>query len=204
MSSNPDVLRHLPVPIPLTQIAAFRTTIFASAIFVSAFLLFQVQPLMGKFILPWFGGSPAVWTTCMLFFQVTLFLGYAYAHAISRWLSPRHQRMVHLGLIACAMAVLPIAPNSAWKPTDNSPPAARILLLLTTTVGCRPTSGLACFFSSRSCVAHARSGLGTFPFRWKISSLICPLKWLLRLGSGRCGCYFPHAVVSCSSQPPMK
>ncbi len=135
MSSNPDVLRHLPVPIPLTQIAAFRTTIFASAIFVSAFLLFQVQPLMGKFILPWFGGSPAVWTTCMLFFQVTLFLGYAYAHAISRWLSPRHQRMVHLGLIACAMAVLPIAPNSAWKPTDNSPPAARILLLLTTTVG---------------------------------------------------------------------
>ena len=109
MSSKPEVLRHLPVPIPITQTAVFRATTFASAIFVSAFLLFQVQPLIGKFILPWFGGSPAVWTTCMLFFQVTLFLGYAYAHAISRWLSPRQQRIVHLGLIACAMAVLPIA-----------------------------------------------------------------------------------------------
>ena len=135
MSSKPEVLRHLPVPIPITQTAVFRATTFASAIFVSAFLLFQVQPLIGKFILPWFGGSPAVWTTCMLFFQVTLFLGYAYAHAISRWLSPRQQRIVHLGLIACAMAVLPIAPNSAWKPTDNSQPTGRILLLLTTTVG---------------------------------------------------------------------
>ncbi len=135
MSSKPDVLRHLPVPIPMMQTAVFRATIFASAIFVSAFLLFQVQPLLGKFILPWFGGSPAVWTTCMLFFQVTLFLGYAYAHAISRWLSPGQQRIVHLGLIACAMAVLPIAPNSACKPTDNSQPTCRILLLLTTTVG---------------------------------------------------------------------
>ena len=135
MSSKPDVLRHLPVPIPMMQTAVFRATVFASAIFISAFLLFQVQPLLGKFILPWFGGSPAVWTTCMLFFQVTLFLGYAYAHAITRWLSPRQQRNVHLGLIVCAMAVLPIAPNSAWKPTDNGQPAGRILLLLTATVG---------------------------------------------------------------------
>ena len=70
MSTKPDVLRHLPVPIPMMQTAVFRSSVFASAIFVSAFLLFQVQPLIGKFILPWFGGSPAVWTTCMLFFQV--------------------------------------------------------------------------------------------------------------------------------------
>ena len=135
MSTKPDVLRHLPVPIPMMQTAVFRSSVFASAIFVSAFLLFQVQPLIGKFILPWFGGSPAVWTTCMLFFQVTLFLGYAYAHASSRWLSPRQQRIVHLGLIVSAMAVLPIAPNSDWKPTDNGQPAGRILLLLTSTVG---------------------------------------------------------------------
>ncbi len=61
---------------------------FAATIFVSAFLLFQVQPLVSKYILPWFGGSPAVWTTCMLFFQTLLFGGYAYAHLSQRWLRP--------------------------------------------------------------------------------------------------------------------
>ena len=64
---------------------------FALTIFTGAFLLFQVQPLIGKFILPWFGGSPGVWTTCMLFFQVLLLGGYAYAHALSRYCRPRTQ-----------------------------------------------------------------------------------------------------------------
>ena len=62
---------------------------YALTIFTGAFLLFQVQPLIGKYILPWFGGGPGVWTTCMLFFQVLLLGGYAYAHFISRWLKPR-------------------------------------------------------------------------------------------------------------------
>src|SRR4051794_12997010 len=70
---------------------------YALAIFVIAFLLFQVQPLIGKFILPWFGGTPAVWTTCLLFFQMLLFGGYAYAHLVASHLAPRKQAFVHLG-----------------------------------------------------------------------------------------------------------
>ena len=69
---------------------------YALTIFTGAFLLFQVQPLIGKYILPWFGGGPGVWTTCMLFFQVLLLGGYAYAHFTSRWLKPRTQAVVHL------------------------------------------------------------------------------------------------------------
>ena len=64
---------------------------YAVTIFTSAFLLFQVQPLISKFILPWFGGSPAVWTAAMLFFQVALFGGYLYAHLTSTYLKPRGQ-----------------------------------------------------------------------------------------------------------------
>ncbi len=69
---------------------------YAATIFVSAFLLFQVQPLISKSILPWFGGTPAVWTTCMLFFQVLLFAGYGYAHFSTRHFHPRIQGAVHL------------------------------------------------------------------------------------------------------------
>ena len=115
--------------------ATRRLAVFASATFVSAFLLFQVQPLIGKFILPWFGGSPAVWTTCMVFFQIALFLGYAYAHAATRWLGSRQQAMVHLALLISAAACLPIAPDMSWKPEDAERPTWRILSLLTMTVG---------------------------------------------------------------------
>ena len=73
--------------------------LYAATILVSAFLLFQVQPLVSKRILPWFGGSPAVWTTCLMFFQALLFAGYAYAHFSERWLRPRRQAMVHLGML---------------------------------------------------------------------------------------------------------
>src|SRR5688572_13013111 len=72
---------------------------FAFTIFVSAFLLFQVQPLISKFILPWFGGSPAVWTTCMLFFQTLLFAGYAYAHFSVKFLNPTRQALIHVVLL---------------------------------------------------------------------------------------------------------
>ena len=65
--------------------------LFAWTIFVSAFLLFQVQPMIGKFILPWFGSTPGVWTTCMLFFQLLLLAGYTYAHLIVSWLAPRNR-----------------------------------------------------------------------------------------------------------------
>src|SRR3954471_3640162 len=83
---------------------------FAATIFASAFLLFQVQPLIGKYILPWFGGSPATWQTCMLFFQTLLVVGYAYAHVASRRLSPRTQAYLHVGLLGASMLLLPITP----------------------------------------------------------------------------------------------
>ncbi len=108
---------------------------FAATSLLGAWLLFQVQPLIGKFILPWFGGCPAVWTTCMLFFQALLFGGYALAHFLQRVAPPRWQTVVHLGLVATAVACLPIDPAVAWKPTDQSLPTWRILSLLTVSVG---------------------------------------------------------------------
>ncbi len=103
--------------------------------FLGAFLLFQVQPLIGKYILPWFGGSPEVWTTCMLFFQVFLLAGYAYAHLIVRYLSPRAQAGVHVVVIIAALAVLPITPAAAWKPQGADYPTLQILLLLSVCIG---------------------------------------------------------------------
>ena len=108
---------------------------YAATVFLSAFLLFQVQPLIGKFILPWFGGSPAVWTTCMLVFQVLLFGGYAYAHLTTRFLQPRHQACLHVVLLALAVLTLPVAPDPSWKPTNSDTPALRIILLTTFCIG---------------------------------------------------------------------
>ena len=109
--------------------------LFLLTVFTSAFLLFQVQPLISKYILPWFGGSPAVWTTCMLFFQITLFGGYVYAHLLVARLSPKWQAITHITLLAAALAFLPVSPSEAWKPTDGSNPAWRIMTLLAVTVG---------------------------------------------------------------------
>ncbi len=108
---------------------------FALTILLSAFLLFQVQPLISKFILPWFGGCPAVWTTCMLFFQVVLFAGYSYAHLVGSRLGLRGQAIVQLGILLAAVVLLPIAPDASWKPAGSAAPAGRILLLLLVTVG---------------------------------------------------------------------
>jgi hypothetical protein len=117
-------------PSPRWSAAAFGVTIL-----VSAFLLFQVQPLVSKRILPWFGGCPAVWTTCMLFFQVVLFAGYCYAHLLQRWLTPRRQVAVHLLVVAAGLALLPILPGVQWKPHGGQDPTWPILLLLGGTVG---------------------------------------------------------------------
>src|SRR5580765_7206766 len=109
---------------------------FPVTIFLSAFLLFQVQPLMGRYILPWFGGTPAVWGVCLLFFQCVLLAGYAYAHLLGSLKDVRKQALVHIGLLAASLLLLPIAPNAAlWKPDSSSMPAARILLLLLVSVG---------------------------------------------------------------------
>lgn len=110
---------------------------FAVTIFLSAFLLFQVQPLIGKIILPWFGGTPAVWTTCMLFFQVLLLGGYAYAHYSTQRLSPRRQGIVHAALLGLALAVTAptILPGDGWKPAGDDSPLVAILAMLTVCVG---------------------------------------------------------------------
>ena len=108
---------------------------YAITVFLSAFLLFQVQPLIGKFILPWFGGSPAVWTTCMLVFQLLLFAGYAYAHLTTEYLKPRQQVALHMLLMIFAIAMLPIAPDASWKPTNSDTPALRIMMLMLVCVG---------------------------------------------------------------------
>lgn len=128
---------------------------YALTIFTGAFLLFQVQPLIGKYILPWFGGGPGVWTTCMLFFQMLLLGGYAYAHLLTTRLRPRAQTVVHLVLLLAALALLPIIPSDAWKPAPGSEPVGSILLLLTVCVGLPyfvlSTTGplLQCWFSLR-------------------------------------------------------
>ncbi len=109
--------------------------LYASTIFLSSFLLFLVQPLIARLILPWFGGTAAVWTTCMLFFQCVLLAGYAYAHATTTRLSPRAQAALHTLLLAAAVLMLPIMPDPAWKPAGGGEPISRILLLLAATVG---------------------------------------------------------------------
>src|SRR5215467_12384240 len=109
--------------------------LYALTILVSAFLLFQVEPIIAKMILPWFGGSAAVWTVCLLFFQLVLLAGYLYAHAIHRHLRPVLQTRLHLLLLAASLAVLPVIPKAAWKPSGTEDPTLAILLLLTMTIG---------------------------------------------------------------------
>ncbi len=109
--------------------------LYAATIFLAAFLLFQVEPLIAKIILPWFGGSAAVWSAALLFFQIVLLAGYAYAHALVRFARPRAQVGIHALLLGASCALLPILPPAWLKPSDASEPALRILATLAVTVG---------------------------------------------------------------------
>jgi SAM-dependent methyltransferase len=109
--------------------------LFAVTIFASAFLLFLVQPIVAKQILPWFGGSASVWATCLVFFQTTLLLGYAYADIVVRKLAPRTQALVHVALIVASLVALPIVPADYWKPTGTERPIFLILGMLAFTIG---------------------------------------------------------------------
>ena len=108
---------------------------FAATTLLGAFLVFQVQPVISKCVLPWFGGTPAVWTTCMLFFQLLLFAGYLYAHLLRTYCKPLVQGCVHLVLLATATLALPIEPSDAWKPTGTELPTLHLLWMLSVHVG---------------------------------------------------------------------
>jgi SAM-dependent methyltransferase len=108
---------------------------FSVTVFLSAFLLFLIEPLFAKLILPWFGGSAAVWSTCLVFFQCALLLGYFYADITSRRLTPTRQSYLHIGLLLLSLLFLPIAPRASWRPHGGSDPAWGILGLLTSSIG---------------------------------------------------------------------
>jgi SAM-dependent methyltransferase len=108
---------------------------YGIAIFASAFLLFEVEPIIAKMILPWFGGVAAVWAVCLVFFQTALLLGYLYAHVLTRRFPGRAQGRVHAALLLASLLALRIVPREGWKPTGPGHPALRILLLLCATVG---------------------------------------------------------------------
>lgn len=109
--------------------------IHAAAIFLGSFLLFLVQPLVARQMLPWFGGAASVWTICMVFFQVALLAGYAYAHLVTRYLAPKPRAVLHLALLTLSLLWLPIAADASWKPAGEDAPAPRILLFLLATIG---------------------------------------------------------------------
>lgn len=102
--------------------------LYGCTVFLSSFLLFLIQPILTKQILPWFGGSAAVWITCLVFFQVALLLGYLYAHVCARL-------RVHIALLGAAVLLLPVIPAPHWIPAAHENPAWRILVLLTAVLG---------------------------------------------------------------------
>ncbi len=108
--------------------------LYGITIVTSALLLFLVQPIVAKQILPWFGGTAAVWTVCVVFFQAVLLAGYVYAHGLTR-LAPRRQARIHVVLLIASLAALPIVASSAWKPGNGDDPTWRIAGLLAATIG---------------------------------------------------------------------
>jgi len=111
-----------------------RQLLFVVAILASAFLIFLVQPMVGKRILPWFGGTPSVWTLCLAFYQTTLFVGYAYAHLLIRFAGPVAQLGIHGLVVAAAFIALPVLPGEGWQPADVTNPSGKILAMLISNV----------------------------------------------------------------------
>jgi hypothetical protein len=110
-------------------------SVFTGTIFLSAALLFVVQPMVARMILPLLGGTPAVWNTCMVFFQACLLIGYAYAHWSTKWIPPRVQPVTHMALMLLPLLVLPIGLRSGWSPPVADNPVGWVLLLLLVMAG---------------------------------------------------------------------
>lgn len=111
------------------------TPLFAVTVILGACLLFLVQPLIAKMILPWFGGTSSVWSAALVFFQVCVLGGYSYAHWLTTHVRPRTQRLVHAALLVAGCVLMPIVPSDALRPTGEGDPTLQILWLLTATVG---------------------------------------------------------------------
>lgn len=124
-----EVRQRLDVARRSTPSARWSVLLFAATSFASAFLIFLIQPVVAKRILPWFGGAPAVWSVCVAFYQVALFAGYAYAYLLARS-SPGRQLAIHALVCGAAMLALPIVPGDSWKPDGTGDPSAAILLTL--------------------------------------------------------------------------
>jgi len=109
--------------------------LFSLTLFVNAALLFAVQPMFSKMVLPLLGGTPSVWNTCMLFFQTALLGGYLYAHVTTRWLDVRRQSVLQLALFGLTFLTLPVAVASGWRPTGTEIPVWWLAALLTVSLG---------------------------------------------------------------------
>ena len=109
--------------------------VYTLTVFIGSFLLFQIQPLFARFILPSYGGGSAVWTTCMLSFQALLLAGYGYAHGLTTYVPGRRQQVVHITLLLVALALVPIAPDTTWAPPDALHPTLSITGVLGATIG---------------------------------------------------------------------
>src|SRR4051812_5187012 len=125
--------------LPLPALPVFMLALFALTLFVSASLLFLVEPMVGKMMLPLLGGTPAVWNTCMVFFQAVLLAGYGYAHATTAWLGPRRQALLHLGVLTVPFLFFlingPLAIDERWISGHEGNPIPALLLVLTVSVG---------------------------------------------------------------------
>jgi hypothetical protein len=108
---------------------------FALTLFVSATLLFLIQPMIGKLLLPLLGGTPAVWNTCMVFFQALLLAGYTYAHATTSWLGTRRQSVLHLGILLLPFLTLELSVDRGWLDYGEGSPIPGLLLVLLISVG---------------------------------------------------------------------
>ncbi len=132
----PPMTAQLPeVEAPPSSAVRPATGLFAACVILSSFLLFLLQPMIAKRILAWFGGSSAVWILCLVFFQAALLAGYGYSHGLVTHLASRRQVWIHGGLLVASLLLLPAGPGEIWKPADPAAPGARILWLLTATVG---------------------------------------------------------------------
>jgi hypothetical protein len=166
----------LSVPTASDRSFTWSAVLFGTVVFLGAFLLFSVEPLIGKRILPWFGGSAAVWSTCLVFYQVALFAGYLYARVLTNYARPRIQAAVHIAILLASIALLPIGPGEHWRGTASGHPARTILVMLTVSIGL-PFIALS---STSPLIQHwiARGGFAT-PYRLFAVSNIASLMSLV-------------------------